>query len=90
MFSLTKFAAQNIVLGKSGMFKLLSSNYSQLVNKNVFLFASIWLSYPQPKLLIYLSLLIQSMKVQLLNSLKVTIAIYLRVRRMGLARRNSC
>jgi len=86
MFSLTKFAARNIVLGKSGMLKLLSSNYSQLVNKNVFLFASILLSYYQPKLSIYLSLLIQLMKVQLLNSLKVIIIVYIRVRRMGRAR----
>ena len=40
MFSLTKFAARNLLIGKSATMQFISHNYSQLLNKNVFLFAS--------------------------------------------------
>lgn len=45
MFCLSKVAAQRVFLGKSKMFQLLNSNYSQLVNKNVFWFACKLCSY---------------------------------------------
>jgi len=40
MFSLSRVVLTKMSLSKTGIFQMLSSNYSQLVKKNVFYFAS--------------------------------------------------
>lgn len=40
MISISKFAARNLFLGKSALFQQVSANYSLLMKKNVFFFAS--------------------------------------------------
>jgi len=46
MISISKFAARNLFLGKSALFQQVSANYSLLMKKNVFFFASKTINLP--------------------------------------------